>query len=538
VTTAAEPTRGGGLAPTPSGVPLGALDHHPMVGVIAVLAGAFISTINSRLTTVGLNDIRGGMGLGFDEGSWLTTLFSAAQMVVGPSAAWLGVVVGPRRFLLWSCAVFTVTSLLVPLLGDYQLVLIVQTVRGLAVGTFIPVALGFILRSLPPRWWIWGIAAYSFRFVFSQNIASTIEAAYGEHGAWEWIFWQNVVLTPAMMVLVWFGLPREPINRATLRITDWGGILFAGLGFGLIYAGLDQGNRLDWLNSGVVSGLLAGGGLLVIAFVLNECLVERPLIHPRAALSRPVWIPAMLIAIYGFGSTATSFVLPDYLGRVQDLRSLQVEQVLNWVALPQFVLVPVVAWLLQRVDARLLLAIGLGLIALGSWVDTDLTHDWVSADFLKGQIIEAVGLAFGITSLVTYAIANITPAQAAAIAATIQTARLLGNEVGSGFIQTFVRVREQIHSNLLGLHLSQGGDLVGRAVAQLSVLFGDRPTGLGDPTGQSLSMIGDLVRREAYVLAYIDGFWVVAWVLALSLALILLLPTPPPNPLTPPRIPT
>jgi DHA2 family multidrug resistance protein len=65
-----------------------------------VLLGAFLSSLNTRLTTFGLADIRGGMGLGFDEGSWLTTVFGAAQMVVAPSAAWLGMVVGTRRFLL------------------------------------------------------------------------------------------------------------------------------------------------------------------------------------------------------------------------------------------------------------------------------------------------------------------------------------------------------------------------------------------------------------------------------------------------------
>ena len=59
--------------------------EYPVLGVAAVLLGAFISTLNTRLTTFGLADIRGGMGLGFDEGSWLTTVFGAAQMVVAPA---------------------------------------------------------------------------------------------------------------------------------------------------------------------------------------------------------------------------------------------------------------------------------------------------------------------------------------------------------------------------------------------------------------------------------------------------------------------
>ena len=231
----------------------------PLLGVAAVLMGAFISTLNTRVTTFGLADIRGGLSLGFDEGSWLNTAFSASQMIVAPGAAWLSIVFGARRFVLWASVVFTLASLLLPFATDYDMMIALQIIRGLSVGTFIPAALGFILRSLPPRWWIWGIAAYAFRFTFSQNVAASLEAWYSETGHWEWIFWQNVVLTPLMAVIIMFGVPREAINRDLLRRTDWGAIIFAGLGFGLIYAGIDQGNRLDWLNSGVVNGCLAGG---------------------------------------------------------------------------------------------------------------------------------------------------------------------------------------------------------------------------------------------------------------------------------------
>jgi DHA2 family multidrug resistance protein len=523
-------------AAPPSAAAIAVRCRRPAIGVAAVVVGAFISSLNSRITTVGLADIRGGMGFGFDEGSWVATVFSAAQMVVTPAAAWLGPVIGTRRFLLSSSLVFTLASLLVPLTRDYDTVIALQIVRGLSVGTFIPAALGFILRSLAPRWWIWGVAAYAFRFVFSQNITSSVESWYADAGAWQWIFWQNVVLTLIMILLIAIGAPRQPVNRELLRQTDWGGIVLAGLGFGLLYAALDQGNRLDWLNSGVVVGLLLAGGLLLLAFCVQETVIERPLIHWRALIERNVWIPATLISIYGFGSTATSFILPDYLTRVQGLRSLQIGDALNWIALPQLVIVPIVAALLRHIDARLLLAIGLALIALGSWLDTGLTHDWAGGDFLPSLMVEAVGLAFALTALIVFAVANITPAQAASIAALIQIARLFGNEVGSAFVQTFVRVREQTYSNLIGLHLTVGSGRVERAVTQFSAPFDARPTGSGDVVSQGLATIANLVQRESYVLAYIDGFWIVAWVLTAGLLLVLLLRPPPPNPLTPPRI--
>lgn len=509
--------------------------HYPLVGVAAVLIAAFVSTLNTRITTFGLADIRGGLGLGFDEASWLTSVFSAGQMLVGPTAAWLSTVIGARRFLFWASVVFGLSSLLVPFSTGYAEVITLQAIRGLAVGTFIPTALGFILRAMPPRWWIWGIAAYSFRFVFSQNVASSLEAFYSETGHWQWIFWQNVALTPLLLVLIVIGMPDQPVDRNLLRRTDWGGVIFAGLGFGLLYAGIDQGNRLDWLNSGVVVGLLLGGGLLILAFFINEAVVAWPLIHLKIASRSYVWVPAVLITIYGFGTTATAFVLPDYLTRVQGLRALQIGDVLNWIALPQFVLVPAVALVLRWIDARLLIALGFAIIAVGSWMDSGLTHDWANADFLPSQIVEATGLAVAITALVTFAVANITPPQAAAIAATIQTARLFGSELGSAFIQTFVRVREQVHSNLIEQHLASGSDIVERIVTAVTAGFSDRVPA-GDGTAQALLTIGARVQRESYVLAYIDAFWVIAWVLAGTILLLLLLRPPPPNPLTPPRM--
>jgi DHA2 family multidrug resistance protein len=521
--------------PSPTGT-RAQITHHPLVGVAAVVIGAFIATINSRITTVGLADIRGGLSLGFDEGSWVSTVFGATQMLAALSGAWFSVVLGPRRLLMWSASIFGIASILPPLNRDPALVLGLQLVRGLAVGTFIPSTIGFILRELPPRWWSWGLAAYSFRFVFSQNITSSIEAFYDENGLWQWIFWQNVPLTLLMMALINVGMRREPPDLAALRRGDWWGILFGGVGLGLLYTGIDQGNRLDWLNSGTVVGLILAGGLLIAAFVVNEFLVERPLIELRALLHVNVCIPPFLIAVYGFGSTATSFILPDYLTRVQDLRSLQIGDVLNWIALPQLVLVPLMAWVLRYLDARLMFALGLSVVAVGSWMDTQLTHDWAAGDFLPSQLVEAVGLALGITGLVTFNIANITPAWAVTIAGLIQSGRLLGNEIGSAFIQTFIRIQEQVYSNLTGLHLVTGATLTEQRASQLSQIFGDRVAS-GNSAAQALAVLDSLVRREAYVLAYIDAFWIVSWILTASLVLLLFLRRPPPNHLTPPRLP-
>lgn len=509
----------------------------PIIGIAAVMLGAFISSLNTKLTTFGLADIRGALGFGFDEGSWINTVYGVAQMAVTPAAAWMSTVLSTRRVLLWTGSVFALTSVFPPLVHDYDTIIALQFVRGLAVGALIPAALGFVLRSLRPRWWMWGIAAYAFRFVFSQNIAGSIEGWYSETGRWQWLFWQNVPLTLLMLLLVAIAMPHRPVDRVLLGRTDWGAIVYAGVGTALIYAGLDQGNRLDWFNSGLVNGLLIGGGLLIVAFFVHEARTPYPLMHLPVLAQRHVWVPAILISLYGFGSTATGFVLPDFLTRIQGLRDIQIGDTLNWIALPQIVLVPLVALLIRRIDARYVLVIGFATIAVGSWMNTGLTHDWTGADFLPSQFVEAIGLAFSITALVTYTISHITPAQAAAIATTIQIARLGGAELGSALIQTFLRVREQTYSNLIGLHVVDGATATAGAQTQFSNLFVNRQSGLGDAAKQGIGLLAAAVQREAYVLAYIDAFWLIAWVSFAGLLITAFLRRPPPNPLTPPRIP-
>jgi len=238
----------------------------------------------------------------------------------------------------------------------------------------------------------------------------------------------------------------------------------------------------------------------------------------------------------GAGGPSIDQVIAARIGGETRFRSLQIGDVVSWIALPQIVLVPAMAWVLRYLDARLLLTVGLATIAVGSWMNTGLTHDWAGDDFLPSQLVEAVGLALGSASLVTFGVANMRPAWAITIAGLIQTGRLLGNEIGSAFIQTFVRIQEQVTSNLTGLHLQTGADLTEQRTAQLSQLFGDRASSLGHSTGEAFLTLDNLVRREAYVLAYIDAFWIVAWVLTAGLVLLVFLRPPPPNHLTPPRL--
>ena len=156
---------------------------------------------------------------------------------------------------------------------------------------------------------------------------------------------------------------------------------------------------------------------------------------------------------------------------VQNYRELQVGAVLLWIALPQLVIVLPLGWLLQRVDARLALAFGAILIGIACLMGTGLTQDWATDDFLPSQILQAIGQSFALTSVVVLAVRSMSPADVLTIGTLFQTSRLFGGEIGTAFMQTFVRVREQVHSNLIGLHVdSLGGQTADRLAAYRSAV--------------------------------------------------------------------
>ena len=499
----------------------------PYIGTCAVLLGSIISTLDNRITSFGLADVRGAVHAGFDEGAWITTAFTVGQMLVGPISAWLGAVFGVRRVLMISASVFAVSNALLPFSPDLRSVLFFQLVSGIASGTFIPLTIGFVVLNLPPRMVIYGVAAYALNLELSLNIAASIEGWFCDNWSWKWIFWDTALLALPMLLCIHFGVPRTPVNRELLKHADWWGIVYASLGFSLLYAGLDQGNRLDWLHSGLITGLLLGGGLLLVAFAVQELTSPRPWIDLRYASRGNLPLLFLLVTFFRFSVLATSYVIPQYLVTVQGFRAIEVGGVLLWIALPQFVLAPLVATLLRNVEPRFPLALGFALVACACFMAAQLTHDWVGVDFLPSQVVQAIGQSLGLTSLVWFFLKHLEPSQIFTFGAVLQTGRLFGAELGSAFVQTFTRVREQVYSNLVGLHVMTGAPDTSRRLQEYAQGLAGRSVGLPQADARATALLAHSVQIQASVLAYIDAFMVIGFGVIAVLLIMLLLRTPP-----------
>jgi MFS transporter, DHA2 family, multidrug resistance protein len=144
--------------------------------------------------------------------------------------------------------------------------------------------------------------------------------------------------------------------------------------------------------------------------------------------------------------------------------------------------------------------------------------------------LQAVGQSFALTSLVWFNLRHLELKEILTFGAVLQTARLFGGELGSGFIQTFLRIREQIYSNLVGLHIVVGSHATEERLQYYATAVGDRSNGPGQASARATALLAQAVQNQASVLSYIDGFMLFGFASLGALMLMLLLKNPPAQP--------
>jgi DHA2 family multidrug resistance protein len=500
---------------------------NPWLGILGVFLGAGIATLNARLVGVGLPDLRGATGMGFDEASWIPTALNMATMFSGVFVCFLSVLFGPRRILLPAAAIFTVASALLPFAPNYWGTLALIVIAGLSAGTFYSLTMTFVLTALPKRLIIFGIAAYAADIVFISNIASILEGWYIEHLSWHWIYWTAAVVTPVMIICVYFGIPRRP---STEPRPSWRGFAYFGSGLALLYGALDQGERLYWLNSGVIVAMLAGGVFLLAAALVRRLLQPNPTLNLSFLNRRNTIIFALSIFVFKFTHLATIVLIPGFLGNIHQYLPLETGRALAWVAVPMLAVVWLVAVLVIHANSRLILTLGLTIAAVAGWICAHLDTSWAGTSFETVELVLAAGFACTYVGLVSSIVLEGLEAGALASATNAATfsglmhfIRIFGGQVGVAVMTRFLTVREQFHSNLLGLHVEIGSWLTDERVRMLTGGLLPGSTGFEEAQERAVEILSQQVRAQAYTLATADGFILIGWMVVAYLLLMLFL---------------
>jgi MFS transporter, DHA2 family, multidrug resistance protein len=525
------------IAHTIAGAMPAELSQSPLLGILGVVLGAGIVTLTGRMLTLGTADLKGSLGISYDDGAWIGSAYNVALMFIGPFTVYIGGLLGARRVLLIAASCFTLICLWLPQIHSYSLLLTALVLAGLTSGTFYPLTLTFALRNIPPRFLPFTLALYATFVDGAVNIAPTLYGWYRDHLSFHWMFWNSAWLTPLMILCIFYGIPAVPsLKKRTGQTPSFAGFLYASAGFALFFAALDQGQRLDWWRSGLFNALFFGGMVF-----LAGALIQR-LVHPNPLIDLPYlrqWntiVLGVVLGFFRFGLLATIILIPQSLA-IHGFEADQIGPAVIWTALPQLLIAFIAALLLLRGwDSRLLMAAGFACMAGGCILNARYTLAWSAENFYRTELLTAVGQSFAFIGLVATIVLQAIfsgglskPQDALTFSAFFHIIRLLGGQIGVALMTRFIAVREQLHSNLLGLHVQGGNWLDDASIHQMTAGLYGKSSGLAAATGRAVEVLGGRVRLQSYTLTFIDGFHLIAWVCVAALLLIALLRRSPLN---------
>lgn len=492
----------------------------PILGIFAVLMGASLATLFGRLLSVGAADLRGALSLDYDAASWIGTSYNMGMMFIGPFSVYLGGLLGPRRVLLGAACLFTADCVVMPFAGGLGPLIGLLVLAGLTAGTFYPLTLSFILRNLPQEYLHYGIAAYAIDIVVTTHVAHSIEGWIFASLSWQWLFWLIAALTLVMIVLVVYGIPNQPLPKPKpgQEPLSWRGFLFASLGAAFIYGALDQGQRLDWWRSGTFVAMFVAGCFLVIAAAVRHFSKPHPLINFPFLRRWNTILLGCTVMMFRFVLLASVVLVPSYLGTIQNYRAEQTGPVLLWLAIPQFLAGLLAVYLLGRIDARIILAAGFAAVAVGCLMDSRITTLWSGASFDVSQLVLAAGEGFAFSGMVGSIVLDILNSGSMQDATAVlsfggffQTIRLFGGEMGASFVQFFLHRRQVFHYDLLASALQRGSTPVVMRERMLAGAMHAKSAAGNIVAGRSAELLAGGVKQQAFTLAIMDSFTLIAY---------------------------
>lgn len=489
------------------------------VAFLGASLGAFMAVLDIQITNSSLADIQGSLGASLDEGSWISTGYLIAEIIVIPLTGWLGLVFGLKRYLMANAVLFLGFSILCGLATSLPEMILFRVGQGFTGGVLIPTAFTIMLIRIPVSQRALAGAIFGLTVTFAPAIGPTVGGWLTDTYSWHYIFYINVLPGLALLCMVWWGLDNAPTQLHRLAKGDWWGIATMALGLGSLEYMLEEGQRKDWFGDDRIVLAAAVAVVSLTAFLAIELTRKEPFIDLRLLTHRALGVASLVNFASGLGLYGSVYVLPLYLARVQHYNALQIGQVQMWLGLPQLFLLPLLPLVLKLFDSRLVIGFGLSLFAVSCGMNAYLTPDTGIDQLKASQLVRAAGQPFIISPLSQMATVGIAPAQAGAASALFNMARNLGGSVGIAALGTVVDQREHFHFSVMAERITRNASRTRDRVAAMVARLGSE--------ARAYAALSNQVRSQAYVMAYADGFAIIAVALGLSLlAVPFLVPVP------------
>jgi len=487
---------------------------NPWLIACTVMLATFMEVLDTSVANVALPHIAGSLSSSVDETTWVLTAYLVANAIVLPLSGWFSSLFGRKRFYMTCVLLFTVSSALCGLAPSLTTLILFRVLQGLGGGALQPVSQAILRETFPREKQGMAMAVYGMGVVFAPVVGPTLGGWITDNYTWRWIFLINIPVGLCSLLFTTFLIFDPPylIRRSFqtgLKI-DYIGLGLLATGLGALEIMLDEGQRNDWFSSSGIVVAAATAVFCLVAVVFWELRQKDPVVEFHLLKERNFAIATGMMFILGFVLYGSTMALPLFLQTLLGYTAMQSGMALSPGGLVIMVMMPVVGFLLSRIEARWLVIAGLLISSFGLF---QMSHFDLGIDFrqaVTARVVQSFGLAFLFVPINTVAFFFISREKTSYATGLINLARNVGGSTGIALATTLIARREQFHQQRLIDHVSQIDPAYLATFESARQLFLSKGADAVYAASQAQQMIYGMVQRQASMLAFLEDFRLLA----------------------------
>ncbi len=474
----------------------------------SVMIPTLIEVLDTSVANVALKHIQGSLSAGQEEVTWVLTSYLVANAVVIPMSGWLARLFGRKRYLLASLVIFTVSSLLCGTSTSLAQLIVFRVVQGVGGGGLQPMSQAILLETFPPQERGLAMGVYGMGVVVGPILGPLLGGWLTDAASWRWIFYINLPIGLIALFMITanvFDPPYQILREKTEKV-DYLGLTLLCLGIGCLQIILDKGQQEDWFDSSFILVLTLISAVSLVILVWWELRHENPIVNLRIFKDRSFAVGNTLMLLGFFAFFGSVVLLPLYLQNLMGYTAFLAGLVLGPGGAVTLLLLPLIGRATERIDARVLLAVGLLVNAYSLYYMAGFNLDISFAHGIFGRALQGVGMPFFFVSLTYLTMAWVPQEQMNNATAIFNVLRNLGGSFGVAFVTTLLARRSQLHHLHLTEHLTPFDPGFMFRLEELKQGLAAKLGDLADHTQAAMGIIYGELNRQAAALAFCDVF--------------------------------
>lgn len=502
-----------------------AVSGKKFLGFMVMVLGMFMAILDIQIVSASISDIQAGLAASPDEASWIQTSYLIAEIVMIPLSGFLSRLLSTRVLFTISALGFTLFSLACAMANSLEAMIAFRAMQGFLGGAMIPTVFATAFILFPGKQRIRISVLIGLTATLAPTIGPTLGGLLTETFSWHWLFLINVPFGLLVASVVWTIMDIDRGDRSLFDRFDWWGLGFMAVFLGSVEYVMEEGPRWEWLEDETVLLFSVIGTIAGILFFWRALTSREPIVELRAYADRNFAIGSLFAFLVGIGLYGSVYLIPLFLGRIRGFNSLQIGETMFVTGLAMFLAAPIVGQMAQRMNVRIVLLLGLGIMGLALWMTAELTSQSGFPQMAWPLALRGVGTMMVMVPVNQVALGTLPPARLKNASGLYNLMRNLGGAVGLAMINQLVTERGAAHS----LHLAEAvssGRLAATQWLQNATAALTPQLGAAQAQGAALKRLQALVDQQALVLAYNDVLIVMSVLFFLAMPLVFLLRQP------------